>query len=232
MTRYDYVKENLKRIVYEVGEAKAKYRSSDEKVEIMAVTKTVAPEIVNIAVENGITLLGENRVQEYLSKRDSYDKSARIDFIGHLQTNKVRQIIDSISVIQSVDSIRLAEEIDRQSKKIGRVTDIYIEVNIGREESKSGILPEDTKVFIQKIAEYGNIRLCGMMTIPPKTDIEKNFSKMRQLFIDNMSKNIDNNNVCVLSMGMSSDYTEAIKHGSNMVRIGSGLFGARNYMEG
>ncbi|MBE6838204.1 MAG: YggS family pyridoxal phosphate-dependent enzyme [Ruminococcus sp.] len=232
MNEYDFVKENLKRILFEVGEAKAKYRSSDEKIEVMAVTKTVAPEIVNIAIENGITLLGENRVQEYLGKRDSYDKSARVDFIGHLQTNKVKYIIDSISVIQSVDSLRLAEEINRQSEKIGRVTDVYVEVNIGGEESKSGILPEETEEFIHKMSEYSNIRVCGMMTIPPKTDIEKNFSKMRQLFIDIRGKNIDNNNVCVLSMGMSADYTAAIKHGSNLVRIGSGLFGARKYMEG
>lgn len=232
MNEYDFVKENLKRILFEVGEAKAKYRSSDEKIEVMAVTKTVAPEIVNIAIENGITLLGENRVQEYLGKRDSYDKSARVDFIGHLQTNKVKYIIDSISVIQSVDSLRLAEEINRQSEKIGRVTDVYVEVNIGGEESKSGILPEETEEFIHKMSEYNNIRVCGMMTIPPKTDIEKNFSKMRQLFIDIRGKNIDNNNVCVLSMGMSADYTAAIKHGSNLVRIGSGLFGARKYMEG
>ena len=232
MNEYDFVKENLKRILFEVGKAKAKYRSSDEKIEVMAVTKTVAPEIVNIAIENGITLLGENRVQEYLGKRDSYDKSARVDFIGHLQTNKVKYIIDSISVIQSVDSLRLAEEINRQSEKIGRVTDVYVEVNIGGEESKSGILPEETEEFIHKMSEYSNIRVCGMMTIPPKTDIEKNFSKMRQLFIDIRGKNIDNNNVCVLSMGMSADYTAAIKHGSNLVRIGSGLFGARKYMEG
>ena len=232
MNEYDFVKENLKRILFEVGKAKAKYRSSDEKIEVMAVTKTVAPEIVNIAIENGITLLGENRVQEYLGKRDSYDKSARVDFIGHLQTNKVKYIIDSISVIQSVDSLRLAEEINRQSEKIGRVTDVYVEVNIGGEESKSGILPEETEEFIHKMSEYSNIRVCGMMTIPPKPDIEKNFSKMRQLFIDIRGKNIDNNNVCVLSMGMSADYTAAIKHGSNLVRIGSGLFGARKYMEG
>ena len=176
MNEYDFVKENLKRILFEVGKAKAKYRSSDEKIEVMAVTKTVAPEIVNIAIENGITLLGENRVQEYLGKRDSYDKSARVDFIGHLQTNKVKYIIDSISVIQSVDSLRLAEEINRQSEKIGRVTDVYVEVNIGGEESKSGILPEETEEFIHKMSEYSNIRVCGMMTIPPKSDIEKNFS--------------------------------------------------------
>ena len=227
MNEFDYIRENAKRIISEVEEAKAKYRNADDKIDIMAVTKTVSPEMVNVAVKSGITLLGENRVQEYLSKKDFYDKSSTVEFIGHLQTNKVKYMIDTIDRIHSVDSMKLAEEINRLSEIGKKTTDILIEVNIGREESKSGVDPDELEEFCYKLSELPNIRVSGLMSIPPRECSEKFFCKMQELFIDIKAKNIDNSNVWVLSMGMSSDFPIAIKYGSNVVRIGTALFGSR-----
>lgn len=227
MNEFDYIRENAERIIYEVGEAKAKYRKADDIIDIMAVTKTVPCEAVNVAVQSGITLLGENRVQEYLSKKDFYDKSASVDFIGHLQTNKVKYIIDSVNRIHSVDNMKLAKEINRLSGIREKTTDILIEVNIGREKSKSGVDPDNLLDFCYELSELPNIRVSGLMSIPPKECSEKFFCKMQELFIDIKAKNIDNSSVWVLSMGMSSDFPVAIKYGSNVVRIGTALFGSR-----
>ena len=177
---FGYIDENLKRIFHNVGEAKAKYRSPDDNIRIMAVTKTVAPEKVNYALSKGLDLIGENRVQEYLSKKDFYD-DAEIHFIGHLQTNKVKYIADSVSVIQSVDSLKLASEISRCAKKIGKVQDILIEVNIGGEESKSGIPADKAEELILQVSELDNINVRGMMTIPPAVDSEEFLYKMQCL---------------------------------------------------
>ncbi len=226
---FSYIDENYRRISYEVSEAAAKYRKPDEKVDIMAVTKTVDPAAVNHAAELGIKLLGENRVQEYLSKKDLYNKDTEVQFIGHLQTNKVKYIIDSVSVIQSVDSIRLAREIDRQALKIGKVQNILVEVNIGNEESKGGIDKSSLKELLYETAEMKNIKVCGLMAIPPALNAEKYLCEMQQLYIDISAEKIDNINMDILSMGMSGDYIHAIKYGSNLVRIGRGLFGPRNY---
>lgn len=222
---FDYVRENAKRILYNVNEAMTKYGNSN--VSIMAVTKTVPPEAVNVAVNSGIALLGENRVQEFLSKHDFYDRSASVDFIGHLQSNKVKYIINDVRMIHSVDSIKLADDINRLAEKNNKIMNICVEVNIGREISKSGVFPEELEEMMYKLAEMPNIKVCGLMSIPPKEETEKFFSKMHELFIDISGKNIDNINVSVLSMGMSADYKEAIKHGSTLVRIGTDLFGSR-----
>jgi len=223
---FGYIDENLKRIFHNVGEAKAKYRSPDDNIRIMAVTKTVAPEKVNYALSKGLDLIGENRVQEYLSKKDFYD-DAEIHFIGHLQTNKVKYIADSVSVIQSVDSLKLASEISRCAKKIGKVQDILIEVNIGGEESKSGIPADRAEELILQVSELDNINVRGMMTIPPAVDSEEFLYKMQCLYIDICSKKIDNINMDILSMGMSGDYAPAVKYGSNILRIGRAIFGER-----
>ncbi|HBN11792.1 MAG TPA: YggS family pyridoxal phosphate-dependent enzyme [Ruminococcus sp.] len=223
---FGYIDENLKRIFHNVGEAKAKYRSPDDNIRIMAVTKTVAPEKVNYALSKGLDLIGENRVQEYLSKKDFYD-DAEIHFIGHLQTNKVKYIADSVSVIQSVDSLKLASEINRCAKKIGKVQDILIEVNIGGEESKSGIPADKAEELILQVSELDNINVRGMMTIPPALDSEEFLYKMQCLYIDICSKKIDNINMDILSMGMSGDYAPAVKYGSNILRIGRAIFGER-----
>lgn len=227
-TDFSYIDENIRRVMYNIENAKAKYRKSDEMVRLMAVTKTVAPEAVNHAISMGIDLLGENRVQEYLSKKDAYEK-AEIHFIGHLQTNKVKYIADSISVIQSVDSFKLASEINKCALKNNKVQDILIEVNIGNEESKSGISSEQVSELIYQAAELPNLKVRGMMTIPPAADSEEFLYKMQSLYIDICSKNIHNISMDILSMGMSNDYELAVKYGSNLVRIGRGLFGARVY---
>ncbi len=221
------ISENLKRIRYDIDEAKLKYRNSDDIVQLMAVTKTVPYERVNYAVSEGVMLLGENRVQEYLSKKDFYDKNAEVNFIGHLQSNKIKYIIDSVTMIHSVDSFRLAVEIDKQAKKIHKCMDVLIEVNIGREESKSGVFPEMLEELVYEAAQLENIKIRGLMTIPPIFDAEKSFEKMQRLFNDLQQKRIGNTQIDTLSMGMSSDYALAVKYGSNIVRIGSGIFGTR-----
>ena len=216
------ISESLKIIRYNVEEAKAKYRKPDDIVRIMAVTKTVPYERVNEAVKQGITLLGENRVQEYLEKKDFYDKKAEINFIGHLQSNKIKYIIDSVTMIHSVDSEKLAAEIDRLAAKAGRRMDVLLEVNIGGEDSKSGASPEAVPELLDKTAQMKNIRVKGLMTIPPIGESERSFDRMRTLFEDLKAKYPD---MDTLSMGMSADYALAVKYGSNIVRIGSGIFG-------
>ncbi|EWM54601.1 YggS family pyridoxal phosphate-dependent enzyme [Ruminococcus flavefaciens] len=221
-----YIDENLRIIRERCAEAADKYRSPDDNIRIMAVTKTVAPEAVNHAVELGIDLLGENRVQEYLSKADFYDKSAEVQFIGHLQTNKVKYIINSVSMIQSVDSLKLGQEISRLAVKDGRTMDILCEVNIGGEDSKSGIAPSELKELMDGLSELEGIRIRGLMTIPPPSDSDIFLGRMKELYdsISSGYKGLD-----TLSMGMTHDYAEAIRYGSTLVRIGTGLFGARDY---
>ncbi len=226
---FSYIDENYKKICYEVSEAVEKYRRSDEKINIMAVTKTVDPMAVNYAAGLGAKLLGENRVQEYLSKKELYSKDTEVQFIGHLQTNKVKYIIDSVSMIQSVDSVKLAKEINRQAEKISKIQNVLVEVNIGNEESKGGIDKSSLKELLYEMAEMKNIKVCGLMAIPPILGAEKYLCDMQQLHIDISAEKIDNIDMGVLSMGMSGDYVQAIKYGSNLIRIGRGLFGPRNY---
>ena len=221
-----YIDENLRIIKERCAEAKEKYRSPGDNVRIMAVTKTVAPEAINHAVELGIDLLGENRVQEYLSKADLYDRSAEVQFIGHLQTNKVKYIINNVSMIQSVDSLKLGQEISRLAVRNGRIMDILCEVNIGGEDSKSGIAPAGLKELIDGLSQLEGVRVRGLMTIPPPSDSDLFLGRMKELYdsVSSEYKSMD-----TLSMGMTHDYAEAIKYGSTLVRIGTGLFGARDY---
>lgn len=227
-SNYSYVDENLKLIRENVGEAAEKCGRKAEDIRIMAVTKTVAPEIVNHAIELGLDLLGENRVQEYLSKAEAYS-SAEIHFIGGLQTNKVKYIIESVSMIQSVDSLKLGTEIDRLAAKHGRVMDILCEVNIGGEESKGGVAPDKLRELIAQLAQLKNIRIKGLMTIPPPSQSDVFLGRMQELYNDLRDNKIEGADMQVLSMGMTHDYAEAVKYGSTLVRIGTGLFGARDY---
>lgn len=223
------IEENYKRILFDVGEAAAKYRRPDEKIQIMAVTKTVPPENVNHAVKLGIKLLGENRVQEYMSKKDLYSKEAEVQFIGRLQTNKVKYIIDSVTLIQSADSQKLINEINRQALKHNKVQDILIEVNIGDEASKGGVDKAALDELIYSAAELENVKVRGLMAIPPAIDPERHLSAMGELFSEYSQKHIEGVSMDILSMGMSGDYAAAVKYGSNLVRIGRGLFGPRDY---
>ncbi len=203
-------------------------------VMLLGASKTVPAEYINFAADCGLKIIGENRVNELLEKYDAIDKD-RLDvhFIGHLQTNKVKYIIDKVSLIHSVDSLRLAEEISRRALAIGKVMKVLVEINIGGEESKGGIAPEETEDFIRKISLLEGIRVEGIMAIPPKcSDEEKNieiYRKLRKIFIDISTKNVDNVNMRILSAGMSGDWQAALKCGSNMLRIGSGIFGSRVY---
>lgn len=227
------VLENLKVIRDKVAAAAEKSGRKAGDVRIMAVTKTVAPELVNVAINNGINLLGENRVQEYLDKKDSYVPKTETHFIGHLQTNKVKYIIDKVSMIQSVDSIKLAKEISKNALKNNLTMDVLVEINIGDEESKSGIEAEKAEELIREIAQLEAIRVKGIMSIPPICDNKEQslnyFSRLRQIFVDISAKNIDNVYMEYLSMGMSQDFEAAIEMGANIVRIGSALFGQRQY---
>lgn len=223
--KFSYIDDNLKEITYNIENAKQRSNRTDE-VRLMAVTKTVPFEAVNYAISKGIDLLGENRVQEYLSKADCYTKGTETHFIGHLQTNKVKYIADKVDLIQSVDSLRLAAEIDKACKKLEKIMPVLIEVNCG-EDSKNGTSFDNVENLVIEMSKLPNIAVKGLMTIPPVEQSEYFFAKMQEKYIDIKSKNIDNIDMLYLSMGMSGDYTTAIEYGANIIRIGTKLFGAR-----
>lgn len=237
MDNYSYgsVGENLRRISGNISEICEKYRSDGRKVELMAVTKTVPPEVVNWIFDFGLELMGENRVQEYISKKDSYSKTTKsgappkIHFIGHLQTNKVKYIIDDMDMIQSVDSLKLAQEINRLAIAHNKVMDVLCEVNIGGEQSKSGVSPDELISLLEQLAPMEGIRVKGLMTIPPPSSSDIFLGKTEELFNKIKDKKIEGIAMDELSMGMTHDYVDAVKHGSTIVRIGTGIFGARNY---
>ena len=226
---FGFVDDNLAVIRANIREAAESCGRSADEIRIMAVTKTVAPETVNRAVALGVDLLGENRVQEFLSKQDAYDKSAEIHFIGHLQTNKVKYIIGPMTMIQSVDSVKLAEEINRLASAHNKTMDILCEVNIGGEGSKSGVAPDELIPLLEQIAPLEHINVRGLMTIPPPSSGDVFLGRMEELFHKVRDRDIEGASMEVLSMGMTHDYAEAVKHGSTLVRIGTGLFGARDY---
>ncbi len=231
MKEYLTISENIDIIKNNIEKAKNKSDFHQETVLLLA-TKTQSDEKINYAVSCGITHIGENRVQELLEKYDGINKeNVKIHFIGHLQTNKVKYIIDKVDMIQSLDRVSLAREIDRESKKHSKVTDVLVEVNIGMEESKSGVSPNELEKFLREISAFSSIRVRGLMAIPPTMeDIgiqRKYFQKIMKNFIDISSKKIDNINMQILSIGMSGDYEIAVEEGSTMVRIGSAVFGKR-----
>lgn len=203
-----------------------------QKAKLLLATKTRTPDEINYAISLGVDLIGENRVQELCEKYDRINrKNVEIHFIGALQTNKVKYIIDKVDMIHSLDRISLAKEIDRQAGKIGKVMNVLCEINLGEESSKSGVLLSEAKKFLMEISKFQNIRVCGLMAIPPimkdiSTQMEY-FKKIMDLYIDISTKKIDNSNISVLSIGMSSDFELAIECGSNMVRIGTAAFGSR-----
>lgn len=228
------IEENYKELSQGISEAAVKCNRKPEEIRFMAVTKTVEPVFINHALSLGLDLIGENRVQEFLSKRDELNlNGVEKHLIGHLQTNKVKQIVGNVDFIDGVDSVRLAKEIGKASAKAGIISNILLEINIGEEESKFGFSTENITEAVYEISEIDSVRVKGLMAIPPFCDDnEKNrvfFENMHQLFIDIGAKKIHNVSMDILSMGMSGDYAQAIASGSTMVRIGSALFGARNY---
>ncbi len=234
LKKLDDVKASYFEITENIAKTAEKTGRKQEDITFLAATKTVDVSIINYAVSLGLKYIGENKVQELLSKYDEYDlEHCSLQLIGHLQTNKVRQIVGKVSMIQSVDSIKLAREISKQSEKIGVVTDVLLEVNIGKEENKSGIMVEQLDELIEETSKMNNIKIRGLMTVPPicnnKSEVCKFFDNMYKIFIDISDKKLDNVCMDYLSMGMSDDYQEAILSGANMIRVGSRLFGARIY---
>ena len=205
-----------------------------EEITLVAATKMNSAERVREAIAAGIQVCGENRVQELLEKyeQDAYAGS-ELHFIGTLQTNKVKYLIGKVSMIESVSSLKLAKVIEKEAAKAGICQDILLEVNIGREESKLGIDPEELEAVLAEIDSMEHLRVRGLMAIPPKTDPNQEktlyFDRMYQLFIDISKKKYDNTTMDCLSMGMSADYPEAISCGATIVRLGTTIFGARHY---
>ena len=228
------MKENYREIRENIAAAAKASGRKPEDITLLAATKTVPAEVINYGISLGIDYLGENKVQEFLSKYDEYDKKrCHLHFIGHLQTNKVKQVVGKVDLIQSVDSEHLLAAISREAQKQGLCQDILLEVNIGEETAKSGFAEEDILPLVDRIDSFSNIRLRGLMAIPPISrnpgDNLKFFLKMRQIYVDIRAKKNDNVSVDCLSMGMSGDFADAVAAGSTMVRIGTAIFGARDY---
>lgn len=226
------IRDNLTALRQQIDSARLRAGRTDP-VRLLAATKTVPPEKINFAIrECGLRCIGENRVQELLAKYDAIDKEGvEIHFIGSLQTNKVKYIIDKVSMIQSLDSVSLAREIDRQAKKRGIKMDVLVEINIGRESAKGGILPEQIYEFLDEISIFDSICVKGIMTIAPhcekNEDYLKFFAETYKIFIDISEKKPHNIDVSILSMGMSESFEPAIECGSTLVRVGSAIFGRR-----
>lgn len=234
MKEKSYIKHNLDLVEQTILDACHVVGRQRDEVTLTAVTKTVEPSVINEAIACGVTNIGENRVQEFLSKKPFLHlDGVQTHLIGHLQTNKVRQIVGEVSMIQSVDSLRLAQAISQRAESNGIVVPALVEVNIGGEEQKSGVSPSDVEELLYNIAPLSGIRVRGLMTVAPilRSEAEKRalFSKMYDLFIDIKAKNIDNIIMQDLSMGMSGDYREAIMEGATIVRVGSAIFGRRQY---
>lgn len=233
-SRLQAVEDNYKSVRSRIEESAIKAGRNPKDVRLMAVTKTVESVYINRALDLGADLIGENRVQEFLGKKDELHlDGVEKHLIGHLQTNKVKQIVGEVDMIESVDSVKLAKEINRVSANKGLISNVLVEVNVGKEESKSGIFVEQLEELLLEIAQMKSIKVKGLMTIPPICDDEKQlneyFGTMYQSFIDIKSKKLDNIDMDVLSMGMSGDFETAVANGSNIVRVGSAIFGARKY---
>ena len=224
--------ENIKHVVELKNQAAEKSGRSGDDVLLVAVTKLHTVEEINEAIDCGITDIGENKVQEIMDKFD-HVKPVRWHLIGHLQTNKVKYIIDKVSMIHSVDSLKLAQTISREAGKHGCCVPVLIEVNVAGEEIKFGVSPVETEELIRQIAGLPGISVRGLMTIAPNvSNAEENrpvFRKLRELSVDIGGKNINNVTMSVLSMGMTGDYEVAIEEGATMVRVGTGIFGQRSY---
>ena len=230
----EQIGKNVEHVKAEIARAAGDAGRDPAEILLVAATKMNDASAVRAAVRAGVDICGENRVQEMLEKnaQGAYE-GAPLHFIGHLQKNKVRQVVGLCELIHSVDSLSLLQEIAKTAEKRGLVQDVLLEINIGNEESKSGFSPEEIGMALEEAAKMNAIRVRGLMAIPPICEKpEENrpfFLKMQKLFVDNCRKKYDNISMDFLSMGMSGDYTEAIRCGANMVRVGTGIFGPRNY---
>ncbi len=225
--------ENLKKVEDNVDAACRKAGRSRDEVTLIAVSKTKPVEMLSTIYDQGIRDFGENKVQEMCDKMEQLPSDIRWHMIGHLQTNKVKYIVGHTTLIHSVDSLHLAKEIEKQAEKKDVTVDILVEVNIAEEESKFGIHKEETYELVRQIAALPHVHICGLMTIAPYVENPEDnrmyFRGIRQLSVDIAEQNIDNVDMDVLSMGMTGDYMVAIEEGATMVRVGTGIFGERNY---
>ncbi len=231
---YSFIEDNLKFVNEEISKAAQKSGRTEKDITLLAATKTVDAKAVNFAISKGLNCIGENRVQELLSKYDDLDlEKCDCQFIGRLQTNKIKYLMDKVSQIQSIDSVSQIKELSRLCVKFNKSMKVLVEVNIGREQNKGGVLPEALYEFVDEISKYEGIMVNGLMAIPPicgqKVKLSEYFVNMYKNFVDIRSKKIDNSSISVLSMGMSGDYSLAIECGANLVRVGSLLFGERQY---
>ena len=229
----EFIKNNLAEVEANICRACEKAGRDRKEVTLIAVSKTNPVEMLEACIENGIDVFGENKVQELCGKYEVLPKDLQWHLIGHLQRNKVKYITDKVELIHSVDSIRLAEAISEDAVKKGVNVDILIEVNVAQEDSKFGVKTEETEDLIRQISLLPNVFVKGLMTIAPYTEVpEENrtiFRTLKQLSVDIDSKNIDNVSMNILSMGMTGDYEVAIEEGATMVRVGTGIFGERDY---
>ena len=227
------VVENLAEVEKHICEACARAGRSRDEVTLIAVSKTKPVSMIEELLPGGTRDFGENKVQELVDKYEVLPKDIHWHLIGHLQRNKVKYVVDKACLIHSVDSVRLAEAIDQEAEKKGIVMPVLVEVNVASEESKFGVRVEECADFIENIAKMEHISVEGLMTIAPfvenAEDNRKYFAKLRELSVDISAKNIDNVNMRDLSMGMTGDYEVAIEEGATMVRVGTGIFGERNY---
>ena len=228
------IAENIARIRAEMASAAIAAGRDPKEILLCAATKMNDAEAVREAIRAGVDCCGENRVQELTAKlAENAYAGAPVHFIGHLQTNKVKQVVGKVDLIQSVDSEHLLAAIHKEAKKQGIVQNILLEVNVGAEESKSGFAPDEVLPLLDKISEYPNIRVKGLMAIPPISekhgDNVKYFEKMCKISVDIIEKKYDNVKVECMSMGMSGDYIDAIRCGSTMIRVGTAIFGPRDY---
>lgn len=229
------LEDRLESVRERISDAAKRSGRSAADITLIAVTKTYSAEVINEAIALGVTDIGENKVQEILEKYDRV-KPVRWHLIGHLQTNKVKYIIDKVDMIHSVDSIKLMNEIERQAVRHGVKIKILIQVNISGEETKFGIKPEEIEAFLLHAGTLSHLCVCGLMTIMPIGDGNMSnrlhFNNIHKIYIDISRKKYDNVSMQYLSMGMSGDFEAAIETGSNMVRVGSAIFGKRNYLKG
>lgn len=228
------LEERLAAIQAAIADAAREAGRAPEEVTLEAATKTQTAETVRAAIAAGVTVCGENRVQELVQKLDAfaYDGAREVHFIGHLQTNKVRQVVGRVDLIESIDSLHLLQAVSDYAMRLGRVQDVLLEVNIAGEASKSGFTPEEVFFGAEKALELPGVRLRGIMCIPPAAqDIGGNrkfFQKTYQIYVDIIKKMVDNKeDVSCLSMGMSHDFADAVREGATLVRVGTGLFGPR-----
>ncbi len=227
------ITENLSMVENKIAAACKRAGRERDEVKLIAVSKTQPVEAIREAIEYGINSFGENRVQELREKTEIIKDNLDWHLIGHLQTNKVKYVVGKVSLIHSLENIRLAEALDKEAAKLGITVDVLAEINVAKEDTKFGVNPEDAENFIREVSKFPNINIKGLMTVAPYTDISeenrKYFRQLKKIMVDLNSKNIHNVSMNVLSMGMTGDYEVAIEEGATLVRVGTGIFGSRNY---